>query len=75
MDTIIKIKLNENEYHLLEKYAKENGISMNEAIKDSLFMMLENEYDIELFDKAYAKYKKDNKTYTSEEAVKELNIK
>lgn len=48
---------------------------MNDAIKDSFFNMLEDEYDMKLFDEAYTKYKKDNKTNTSEEVAKELNIK
>jgi hypothetical protein len=36
--------------------------------------MLEDQYDLEAFDKAYKAYKKNPKTYTSEEVAKELGI-
>ena len=44
------------------------------ALKDAFFEMLEDQYDLEAFDKAYAEYLKDPKTYTSEEVAKELGI-
>ena len=47
---------------------------MNKAIKDAFFEMLEDQYDLEAFDKAYAEYLKDPVTYSSEEVAKKLGI-
>ena len=72
--SVLSIRLSDVEYKALEKYAKVNSISMNKAIKDAFFEKLEDEYDIECFDKAYAEYLKDQKTYSSDEVKKILNI-
>ena len=47
---------------------------MNQAMKNAFFEKLEDEYDIEIFDKAYADYLKNSKTYSTEEVVKKLKL-
>ncbi|MEE3431508.1 MAG: DUF6290 family protein [Candidatus Enteromonas sp.] len=71
---VLSVRLSDAEYKALEGYASINGVSMNKAIKDAFFEMLEDQYDLEAFDKAYKAYKKNPKTYTSEEVAKELGI-
>lgn len=72
--SVLSIRMSEVEYKALEKYAKVNSISMNKAMKDAFFEKLEDEYDIECFDKAYAEYLKDKKTYSIEEVKKMLEL-
>ena len=72
---VLSVRMTDAEYKALEGYAAANGISMNKAIKDAFFEMLEDQYDLEAFDRAYAEYLKDPKTYTSDEVAKELGIK
>ena len=72
---VLSVRMTDAEYKALEGYAVANGISMNKAIKDAFFEMLEDQYDLEAFDRAYAEYLKDPKTYTSDEVAKELGIK
>ena len=72
---VLSVRMTDAEYKALEGYAAANGVSMNKAIKDAFFEMLEDQYDLEAFDRAYAEYLKDPKTYTSDEAAKELGIK
>lgn len=60
---ILSIRLNELEYDSLKNYSDSHSISMNQALKEAFFEKFEDEYDIECFDKAYAKYLKDKKTY------------
>ena len=72
---VLSVRMSEAEYKALEGYAAANGISMNKAIKGAFFEMLEDQYDLEAFDRAYAEYLKDPKTYTSDEVAKELGIK
>ncbi len=71
---VLSIRLSEAEYKVLEKYAKVNSISMNKAMKDAFFEKLEDEYDIECFDKAYAEYLNNRKTYSSNKVKRLLNI-
>jgi hypothetical protein len=71
---LLSVRLSDAEYKALDSYANANGVSMNKAIKDAFFEMLEDQYDLEAFDKAYAEYLKDPKTYSSEEIAKELGI-
>jgi len=70
----ISIKLNEYEYRTLKDFAKKNRKSMSRILKDAFFEKLEDEYDIKLFDNAYAEYKRNPKTYTIDEVFKELDL-
>ncbi len=72
--SVLSIRMSEAEYKLLEKYASSNNMSMNQAMKNAFFEKLEDEYDIEIFDKAYADYLKNSKTYSTEEVVKKLKL-
>ena len=72
--SVLSIRMSDVEYKALEKYAKSNSISMNQAMKDAFFEKLEDEYDIECFDKAYADYLKNKKTYTTDEVIKILEL-
>ena len=70
----LSITLSEAEYKALNGYATANGLPMDEAVKRAFFDMLEDRDDSATFDRAYAKYRKDPKTYSSEEVEKELGI-
>lgn len=72
--SVLSIRMSEAEYKALEKYARVNSVSMNKAMKDAFFEKLEDEYDIECFDKAYADFLKDPATYSTEEVKKILKI-
>ena len=72
---VLSVRMSDAEYKALKGYAASNGVSMNKAIKDAFFEMLEDRYDLEAFDRAYAEYLKDPKTYTSDEVAKKLGIK
>lgn len=43
MSEIVKINLTKHEALLFEKYAKENGVSIEKAMKDAFFEKIENE--------------------------------
>ena len=72
--SVLSIRMSDEEYKALEKYAKVKSISMNQAMKQAFFEKLEDEFDIELFDEAYAEYLKDSKTYSIDEVITELGI-
>ena len=73
--SVLSVRMSDAEYNALQKFAKANNVSMNQAIKDAFFEKLEDEYDLEVFDKAYAEYLKDPKTYSLDEIIEELNLK
>ena len=72
---VLSVRMSDEEYQALETYASAQGISMNQAIKDAFFEMLEDRYDVAAFDHAYAAFQRDPKTYSHEEMAKELGIK
>lgn len=73
--SVLSVRMSDVEYQALEKFAKANKVSMNQAIKDAFFEKLEEEYDLEVFDKAYAEYLKDPVTRTLDEVIKDLDLK
>lgn len=72
--SVLSVRMSDAEYKALERYAKANNVSMNQAIKNAFFEKLEDEYDIEVFDKAYADFLKDSKTYSPKEVVEKLKF-
>lgn len=68
---VLSVRMNNAEYDALKKFALANNVSMNKALKDAFFEMLEDRYDIDA-DKAYAEYLKEPVAYTLEEVNKHL---
>ncbi len=55
------IRLTVEEKSLAESYAKMHSMSLGEAFKRALFEKIEDEYDIDLANEAYAEYVQDGK--------------
>ena len=72
--SVLSVRMSEAEYKALEGYAAANGISMNKAIKDAFFEMLEDQYDIKAADEAYAAYLADPETISMAEMKKKYGI-
>lgn len=72
--SVLSVRLSDVEYAALQKFAKANNVSMNQAIKEAFFEKLEEQYDLEVFDKAYAEYLKNPKTYSTEEVIELLDL-
>lgn len=69
------IRLTEQERELAESYAKLHSISVGEAFKRALFERIEDEYDLKVFEEAYAEYEKSGrKTTPIEDLWKELDL-
>ena len=50
------IRLTEQEKQLAESYARLHDISLGEAFKRALFEKIEDEYDLAVYEDAYAEY-------------------
>lgn len=70
----ISVRLNDEDTELIKAYADMNNISLSDLIRNAILEKIESEYDLECYKKAMKEYKKNPKTYTMEEAKKELDL-
>ncbi len=70
----VSVRLNEEDEKLIKAYAEMNNISLSELIRKSIMEKIEDEYDLKSYEKAIKEYKKNPKTYTLDEAKKELGL-
>ena len=70
----ISLRLSDKDTQLIKKYAEINNISVSELVRQAVTERIENEYDLELFDKALAEFEANPVTYTLEEVKRELGI-
>ena len=70
----ISVRLNEKDTELIKAYANINNISLSDLIRNAVLEKIENEYDLESYNKAIEEYRKNPKTYTLEEVKEELGL-
>lgn len=68
------IRLTEEERKLADSYARMHSISLGEAFKQALFEKIEDDYDLKVYEEAYADYLKNPVTYTFEQIKEELGL-
>ena len=68
----LSINLSAEETKLAESYAKIHSVTLSQAFKNALFEKIEDEFDDILGNEAYEEYLNNPKTYTHEEAWKEI---
>ena len=71
----ISIRLNDKEEKLIKTYARKNNISISKLIRKTLIEKIENEYDLECYEKAIKEYKQNKKTYSLEEVKRIIKNK
>ena len=71
----ISLRLSDDDTMLIKKYAEINKMSVSDLIRQSVLERIENEYDLETFDKAMAEYKANPVTYSLDDVEKELGLK
>lgn len=71
----ISIRLNNAEDELIRGYADMHGLSVSEFMRRSALEKIEDELDTKLFNEALEDFKKNPKTYTLDEAEKELELR
>lgn len=70
----ISLRLSDEDSMLIKKYAELNRMSVSDLIRQSVLARIEDEYDLEMFDRALAAYKEDPTTYSLDEMEKELGL-
>lgn len=71
----ISVRLNDADTELIKSYAALNNISVSELVRQAVMEKIEDEIDLKLFDEAMEDFKKNPKTYTLDEAEKELGLR
>lgn len=69
---VISQRFTDEGCRVLKNCAKAKGISLEKGVKVAFFETIEENDDLECFDKAYAPYRKDRRTDTLDEVEKEL---
>ncbi len=70
----ISVRLSDKDTELIKTYADMNNISLSELIRNAVMEKIEDEYDLECYNKAIKEYKDNPKTYTLKEVKKELGL-
>ena len=66
----ISLRLSDREDDLFRRYADMKGISVSEMVRRTVLSKIEDEFDLQAYDKAFAEYQKNPVTYTNEEVRK-----
>lgn len=70
----ISLRLNERDSDLFKRFAEMHGITVSELVRQSVLARIEDEYDLQAYDKALAAYHADPVTFSLDEVEKELGI-
>lgn len=70
----VSIRLNQEDTELFKKYAAINNMSMSDMIRNAVLEKIEDEYDLQCYEKAIAEYKKNPVTYSHEQVAAMLEF-
>ena len=70
----ISVRLNARDTELIKTYAEMNNISLSDLVRNAVLEKIEDEYDLECYNKAMEEYNKNTKTYTMDEVKRELGL-
>lgn len=70
--TPITLRLSEQELDLVRRYAQMHGTTVSDVVRRSVLERIEDEFDLDAYDKAYAAYRSDPVTYTQDEVERML---
>lgn len=68
----ISLRLDEQDSKLIKAYAELNGISVSELVRRTVLERIEDEFDLQAFEKAMKSYRENPTTYSHAEVVKML---
>ena len=70
----ISLRLNDRDSDLFKRYAEMNGITVSELVRQSVMARIEDEYDLQAYEKALRDFHEDPITYSLDEVEKELGL-
>lgn len=70
----ISLRMSENEEKLVKEYAKANNITVSSLLRDAVLEKIEDDIDLEIYDKAMAEHLKEDTSISYDEMIDELDI-
>ena len=70
----ISLRLSDEDTKLIKDYAKINNMSVSDLIRKAVIEKIEDEIDLDAYNKAIQEFKKNPKTYTLDEIEKDLGL-
>ena len=70
----ISLRLSEEDKMIIKTYAEMHNISVSDLIRQAVMEKIEDEYDLNAYNKAMAFYLSDPTTYSLDEVEKELGL-
>ena len=71
----LSLRLNEQDTRLIRSYARLKGLTVSELVRRSVLERIEDEFDLQAYNKAWAAYEAEKTTYTLDEVEKELGLR
>ncbi len=70
----ISLRFNEEETLLIKSYARQKNMSVSELIRQTVLEKIEDEFDLEIYEKSIAEYKANPVVYPHEKVKAMLEI-
>lgn len=70
----ISLRLSNSETELIKSYAKLHGVTISDLFRQAVLDKIEDELDLQAYNKSMEEFRKDPTTYTQEEVEKELGL-
>lgn len=71
----ISLRLSKEDTLLVKSYASIHNISLSDLFRQAVMEKIEDEFDLECYEKALKAYHSDGTTFTLDEVEKELGLK
>ena len=71
----LSVRLKSEEVELIKRYAELKGLSISDLVRQSILGRIEDEFDLQLYEKALSDFRKNPVTYSLEEIEQELGLK
>jgi len=72
--TTVSVRLNQEEETFFKSYAVLSGKSLSTLLKEALAQSIEDEYDLNIYKKAFEEYQQDSETISHDDFKKELGF-
>ncbi len=70
----ISINLGDEDSLLIEKYASRRDMTVSDFVRQTVMEKIEDEYDLECYEKAMEEFRADPTTYTSDDIGRMLGL-
>ncbi len=70
----ITLRINDTEAEAIRAYAELHGATVSDVMRRAILEKIEDEHDLQAWERAYAAYKQNPVTYTQDEVEKEFGL-